>query len=248
MKEDSVEKRLAYLYALQQIDLQLQEIHELKGDLPGIVAELEEKTNALQAKIKELNNVMKTSKIERDNADVEIISLTEKMEKYRGQQLQVKNNKQYDALSKEIDGAEEKIKKLETEMETLEGKINAAKTDLEGLSTQFEESDTELTERQKDLREVNKEHEKEETKFRKERVKISSYIDKPDLTRYERISKAKGGNAIVALKRDSCGGCFNRIPPQKILELRQNSFIYNCEHCGRIVVSNEIVEKSTSLA
>ena len=98
MKDNSVEKRLAYLFALQQVDLQLQEIHELKGDLPNIVEELETTVNGLKSKIKELNDTIKKSKIGRDDADVEILSLTEKMEKYRSQQLQVKSNKQYDAL------------------------------------------------------------------------------------------------------------------------------------------------------
>ena len=248
MKDNSVEKRLAYLFALQEIDLQLQEIQEFKGDLPSVVALLEERVNELKSKIKELNDVIKKSKIGRDDADVEILSLTEKIEKYRSQQLQVKSNKQYDALSKEIDAAEEKIKKLEKEMEALDGTVQAAKTDLETLNAQLEENSNELTEKQKELREVNKEHEKEETKFRREREKISAGVEKSDLTRYERIFNAKGGKAIVSVKREACGGCFNRIPPQRILELRQNSFFYTCEHCGRIVVSDEIIEKSHSLA
>ena len=132
-------------------------------------------------------------------------------------------------------------------METFEGTINAAKTDIESLTKQLEESSAELADRQKELKEVNKEHEKEETKFRKEREKLAAMIDKTDLTRYERIFNAKGGKAIVSVKRESCGGCFNRVPPQKILELRQNSYFYTCEHCGRIIVSNEVVEMSSSL-
>ena len=101
---------------------------------------------------------------------------------------------------------------------------------------------------QKELREVTKEHEKEESKLRRERDKIAAQISKGDLGLYDRISNAKSGTAVVAVKRNACGGCFNRIPPQKILELRQNSNLFTCEHCGRILVSDGIVEMCNSLA
>ena len=248
MKETSVEKRLSRLYALQQVDIQLQEINELKGDLPGVVKELENSVSSSKGKVKELNDLIKRLKVQRDEADVSIISLGEKIEKYKSQQLQVKSNKQYDALSKEIDTSQETIRKLEKEMEAAEGKMQTAKSDIETITASLEEVSADLSEKQKELREVTKEHEKEETKLRKEREKIAAQIEKSDIERYDRISGAKGGSAVVAVKRGACGGCFNRIPPQKILELRQNQVIFTCEHCGRILVSDEVVEMSNSVA
>lgn len=248
MKEQSVEKKLTYLYALQQVDIQLQEINELKGDLPSVVKELDSQVAETKKKIKELNDLIKQSKVTRDDADVQIISLAEKIEKYKGQQLQVKSNKQYDALSKEIDLSQAHISKLEKEMEAAEGRIQVAKTDIETVTMKLDELASELSDKQKELREVTKEHEKEESKLRREREKIAAQIEKADLDRYERISNAKGGTAVVAVKRNACGGCYNRIPPQKILELRQNSNLFTCEHCGRILVSDEVVEMSTALA
>jgi hypothetical protein len=233
-----------YLFQLQQIDNELFQIRELKGDLPDIVENLSEQISATKSNIKELNDLMKQLRKDRDAADVEIISLNEKIEKYKSQQLQVKSNKQYDALSREIDMATEKISRLEKEMESSEGKMQVTKTDLEKLTTSLEELTAEYDERQKELKEVNKEHEKEESKFVQQREKILTKIEKSDIERYERIRKAKGGKAIVPVKRGSCGGCFNRIPPQKILELRQNAKLFMCEHCGRILVSDEIVEMS----
>lgn len=242
-----MQKRLLYLFQLQQIDNELHQIRELKGDLPEIVENLSEQIEGTKLKIKELSGLMKQLRKDRDAADVEIVALNEKIEKYKTQQLQVKSNKQYDALSREIDMATEKISKLEKEMELYEGKMQVTKTDVEKLTATLEELSAEYEERQKELKEVNKEHEKEETKFIKQREKILSKIEKGDIERYERIRKAKGGKAIVPVRRGACGGCFNRIPPQRMLELRQNVKLYTCEHCGRILVSDEIVELSQTV-
>ena len=242
-----MENTLRLLYTLQQVDLQLQEIHELKGDLPAIVGELEAKVSDMTSRLKELEKTVKQSKIDRDKADSDIVNLAEKSEKYKGQQLQVKSNKQYDALTKELELAQERTLKLQKDMELLEGKMQLAKADAAVVSTQLEEISVEYDERKKELKEVNKEHEKEELKFRHEREKLLARIKKEDFDRYERIQRAKGGTAVVPVKRGACGGCFSRVPPQKMLEIRQNTRLFMCEHCGRILVSDQIAEKSPAL-
>ncbi len=241
-----MEDKLKFLYALQQVDTQLQEVHELKGDLPGIVAELEAKVKGHADKIKELTSIMKKSKIDRDAADVEIIDLQEKVEKYKGQQLHVKSNKQYDALTKEIEMAEQRAIKLEKDMEILEGRMQIAKTDLEAVKVIHDGVFEELEEKQGELGEINREHEDEELRLQHQREKILVRIDKMDIERYERIRKAKNGKAVVPIKRNACAGCFKAVPPQKILEIRQNLTFYVCEHCGRIIVSDQIVEMSSA--
>ncbi len=245
MKETSVENKLKFLFALQKTDSQLQEVHGLKGDLPMIVEELGEKVTALNTKIKELNGGIKQLKIDRDKADMEIIDLADKIKKYKNQQLNVKSNKQYDALTREIDTAEKKSVQLEKDMESFEGQLEITKKDLAIATSQMEETEEELNERKKELKVVNKEHEKEELTLQHQRDKLIVRLEKSDIERYERIKKAKGGTAIVPIKRDACGGCYSRVPPQKILEIRQNSKLYACEHCGRILVSDHIVNIST---
>lgn len=242
-----METMLTSLYALQQVDLQLEEIADLKGELPGLVANLEAQVEDVTTKLKNLNEQITNLKIARDNADVEILASTEKIEKYKTQQLEVKSNKQYDALAKEIDSATEGIANYEKEMQSFEGKMTTATSDVAALNARLSELTAELQEKSGELDEVNKEHEKEESKLLLERKRIVADVPKGDLERYERIRKAKGGKAIVPVKRNSCGGCFNLIPPQKILELRQNNRMYMCEHCGRMVVSDEIVSRSMSL-
>jgi predicted nucleic acid-binding Zn-ribbon protein len=241
-----VETKLKFLYALQQVDTHLQEVMELKGDLPSLVAELEAKVKGLNDRVKELNKLLKQSKIDRDSADVEIVDLGEKVEKYKSQQLQVKSNKQYDALTKEIEMAEQRSEKLEKEMDSYEGRMQLVKTDLEALTQQCEEATAEYDEKKKELHELNKEHEEEELKLKHEREKLLARIDKTDLERYERIKNAKNGKAIVPIRRAACGGCFNRVPPQTLLEIRQNMKFFVCEHCGRIMVSDQIVEMSSA--
>jgi hypothetical protein len=243
-----LETRLTYLFALQQVDSQLQEIHELKGDLPRIVAELQGTLDGSSKKLKELTELVTQLKIDRDNTDVELISCSEKIEKYKGQQLQVKSNKQYDALSREIETMETLIEQSKKNLEAYEGKIQISQQDIETLSKEIETTTAELTEKKAELAEVNKEHEIEETRLVHEREKIVARIKKEDINRYERIKNAKNGTAVVAIKRNACGGCFNRVPPQKILELRNNNYIYVCEHCGRIIVSDGVVEKSSVLS
>jgi predicted nucleic acid-binding Zn-ribbon protein len=230
------------LYSLQLIDSSLDELQEMKGDLPQIVAELSDKVKGKLAQKKELEDTVKKSLIGRDQADVDIINLKEKIEKYKTQQFQVKTNKQYDTLAREIDTAQEKITKLQKSMEVLENKASLAKEDAEKLAPEIEAMQSELTVNKKELNIVNKEHEDEELKLQHEREKIVSRITKSDYQMYSRIRKAEEGRAIVPVKRSSCGGCFNRVTPQRVLELRKNAALLACERCGRILVSDEIVE------
>jgi len=230
------------LYALQRVDSNLDELHELKGDLPHLVEVLEKKLEEKDALRNSLEVTVKQSHIRRDEIDLEIVSTKEKIEKYKEQQFQIKTNKQYDALTREIDLSQERVKTLEKEMETIEGKAANAKTDLETLAPELEELRKELKERQAELDHVNKEHEDEELKLRHEREKLIVRIDKNDVKSYERIRKALGGKAVVAVRRNACGGCFKRVPPQVSVELRKNSRLMTCEHCGRLLVSDDIVE------
>lgn len=243
IKGTPLENTLSFLYALQQVDTQLDEIRELKGDLPDIVARLENRVAEMKAELKNIQDQIKQLRSERDSADIEAVALAEKIEKYKGQQLQVKSNRQYDALSKEIDGAESKILIMEKEVESAEGKMQTLKVDADALTAKIEESTAELGERREELRVVDKEHEKEELKFRHERDKLIVRISASHLEKYERIRKAKGGRAVVAVKGKACGGCFSLVPPQKILELRQNAHLFTCESCGRILVSDDITTK-----
>jgi predicted nucleic acid-binding Zn-ribbon protein len=235
-----LENRLRLLFALQNVDSSIDDLQELKGDLPRIVKELEKNIKDQEISKKELEETVKRSLVSRDEADSEIVGLREKIEKYKAQQFEVKSNKQYDALGREIDYSQERITKLTKELDQLESKAGLAKGDAQNIGPEIERLTAELKEKSAELAEVNKEHEEEELRLRHEREKLVVRIQKADLQMYERIRKAKGGLAVVAVKRNACGGCYNRVPPQRVLELRKNSRMTTCERCGRILVSVEL--------
>jgi predicted nucleic acid-binding Zn-ribbon protein len=243
-----LENRLRNLYALQLIDNNLDEIEELKGDLPSETRSMEETVAGLESTLAKLESEMKAAFTTRDNADSEIINLKEKLERFKKQQFEVRNNKEYDALSREMDAATASIAKHEKEMESAESKATIARTDIDALKIKLTESHEILKEKRIALAEVSKSTEAEELRYGHERQKVVARIDKADLIAYERIRKAKKGKAVVPVKRGACGGCFNRVPPQKLLELRLNNMLYTCERCGRIVVSDEISEASPKVA
>ncbi len=237
-----MENRLRTLFALQQVDTSLDELNELKGDLPMVVAALQASLDDKIAAKQNLDQLVTSCHVRRDEVDVEIISLREKIEKYKEQQFQIKTNKQYDALSREIDAAQNRIIQLQKEMEAFEGKAEVAKKDRKAIEPEIEDARKGLAERREELEEVNKEHEEEELKLQHEREKLVVRIDKNDLKTYERIRKAKLDKAVVPVRRNACGGCYTRVPPQTVLELKKHSQIKICEHCGRILVSDEIAE------
>lgn len=242
-----MENKLRSLYLLQLVDRALDELEQLKGDLPSEKKSLEEEIARLEARRGELEQTLRSSFAARDLADSEIIAYREKAERYKSQQLGVRNNREYDALTHEIDFAAESVSRLEKEMHANEDKGIQAKGEIEAVDAQIKELRSVLEEKLIALAEISKTNEEEELKYRHEREKIIVRLDRSHLDAYDRIRKAKKGRAIVPVKRGACGGCFAKVPPQKILELRQHDRIYHCEHCGRIIVSDEIAE-STSLA
>jgi hypothetical protein len=241
-----LENKLRNLYTLQNIDSNLDELEEMKGDLPAEIGGLEDRANELRSHKTALEESMRNAFAMRDGADSEILSLKEKVERYKSQQYTVRNNREYDALTKEMDSATETIARLEKEMDQLEGKATTARNDIAIVTGQLEELNKVLEEKRAALAEVSRANEAEEEKYRHDRQKLVVRIPKADLATYERIRKAKRGKAIVSVKRGACGGCYNRVPPQMILELRQNNRLFMCEHCGRILVSDEIVESASS--
>ena len=235
-----MEETLRLFYSLQKIDSNLDDVERMKGDLPAIVAQLQNKVESLQTSINERQNFINASVAARNKADNDIVDFKQKLERYKTQQYQVRNNKEYDAITKEIDFATESIKNLETQFTTFETKMTGAKNEVAELTKQLEEATAELEEKKTELVEVSKETEDEELQYQHEREKIIARLKADQLARYELIRKGRGGVAVASLRRNSCSGCNNRIPPQHIFEIRKSKSFYLCQHCGRIIVSEEL--------
>ena len=235
-------ERLSALYELQLIDEQLDELAELRGDLPAAVNELKSEIQTHQDQIDAKENEKKESLKKRKENDSEIFDLKEGLKKFKSQLYQVRNNKEYDALTKEIDHTEGEIEKLEGENKAFEDLVEQLKREINELSPEMDRLNEEMKEKEEELKQIIKANEKEEVKLQEKREQAVEKVKKPDYSSYTRIRKALGGKAVATIHRSACSGCHNVVPPQRQLEIRQNKRLYSCESCGRIIVSSEIAE------
>lgn len=241
IKEVSVEEKLKSLFNLQTIDSNIDEIQILKGELPMEVSDLEDemagletRTNKLEEELDKIEEETKANKQSKKEA-------TAIIKKYEKQQGNVKNNREFEALSKEIELQNLQIQLIEKHMGDSVEKVDAKKELMEESQAQIKEKKKDLTLKKKDLEKIITETEKEEKGLEKKSDKASKIIEERIITAYHKIRKTyQNGLAVVKFDRDSCGGCFNKIPPQRQLEIRQRKKLIVCEHCGRILVDPEI--------
>jgi len=242
--EQTVEQKLKALYELQNIHTKIDKIRQVRGELPMEVADLEDDVLGLETRIQ---------KIKADLDDLEDSIVTRKntikdaqaaIKRYDTQLKEVKNNREYDALTKEIEiqgldiqVSEKKIKEHGFEITSKTEIYEAAKAELEGRKKDLET-------KRKELGVITAETEKEEQDLQKKADNAEPTIDERLLVAYKRLRKnAINGLAVVTIDRDSCSGCFNQIPPQRQLDIRQRKKIIVCEHCGRILVDEALTHE-----
>ncbi|MEE4256045.1 MAG: C4-type zinc ribbon domain-containing protein [Bacteroidales bacterium] len=231
------------LFTLQQIDSQIDKIRIVRGELPLEVQDLEDEIVGLETRVN--NHKTDIEAIEKNikEKQEDIKNSLALIKKYEDQQMNVRNNREYDSLSKEIE-----FQTLEIQL--AEKRINESKLALETKTEEIKTSEELLSERKKDLEIKNSEladivteTEKEEKDLVDLSEKQHGVINDRLLTAYHRIRKnARNGLAVVKIERDACGGCFNKIPPQHQLDIRMHKKIIVCEYCGRILVDDVIAE------
>ena len=241
-KELPVGEKLKRLYELQLIDSEIDQIQVLKGELPMEVSDLEDEIAGLQTRIERLKQNIDdlAGEVSRHNANIQEADAL--ILRYKSQMDNVKNNREYDALSKEIEMQElekqlssKKIREFQAQQETKQETLNAAE---ERLGTKSSELETKKVE----LKEIIAKTEKEEEKLNKKSDKAKKDIEDRLLKAYEKIrSNYRNGLAVVTVERDACGGCFNSIPPQVQLEIGLHKKVLVCEHCGRILVDENVL-------
>ncbi|MCF6270268.1 MAG: C4-type zinc ribbon domain-containing protein [Melioribacteraceae bacterium] len=234
--------KLVTLFSLQLIDDELDELEELRGDLPLRVNALNARIKEMQEQIDEKEKLKSDSLEKRKTNEAEIERLDVSLKRFKAQLYQVRNNKEYDALTKEIDHSESEIERLIAENAAMETNGEKLKIEIEDLTPNVDELNVDLKENQVELKKIIKENEIEEIKLKDKREKVAAKVKKPDYNVYMRIRKALRGKAIVKINRAACSGCHNIVPPQRQIELRQNKRLFTCESCGRILVSQEIVD------
>ncbi len=240
-KEISVESKLRALYELQTVVSEVDKIKVLRGELPLEVQDLEDEIAGLKTRLINLDHEIKNLETSVNNKKIAIKESQLLITKYTEQQNNVRNNREFDSLSKEIE-----FQNLEIELS--EKRIKEFTTDMKEKEEAIVSSKKLLIERQDDLQRKKAELQEiqEETKIEEERLKaksekIESFIESRLLTAFKRIRKnARNGLAVVTIQRDACGGCFNKIPPQRQMDIANRKKIIVCEYCGRILVDQNI--------
>ena len=240
----SMYEKIMALYELQKIDSQIDEINKIKGELPLEVEDLEDEIAGLQtrianinAEIEGLNNLTKQRKREIDQAQIQIAKYTE-------QQNNVRNNREFDAISKEIEYQQLEITLAEKRLKEYAGAIKAKKASLESTDALLAERNVDLTAKKTELESIEGETAAQIEELSAQGDAAKAKIDERLLGAYNRIrSKVHNGLAVVTVKRDACSGCFNRIPPQRQSDIRQGKKLIVCEYCGRILVPDTEVEE-----
>ncbi|MBS1745065.1 MAG: hypothetical protein JST21_02725 [Bacteroidetes bacterium] len=241
VKEYSVEEKLSSLARLQKIDSKLDEIKILKGELPMEVSDLEDEIQGLysrQTKIEEKINGITEFIEQKKNVIKESDAL---VKKYQKQSDAVKNNREYEAITKEIETQELEGQHAEKLIRDANEELAAEVKSLEHTKKLIAAKDTTLNQKKGELEKIIVDTEKEEKQYSKISNEARENIDPRLLNSYDRIRKSyRNGLAVVPVERDACGGCFNAIPPQRQSEIRQHKKIIVCENCGRILVDEEL--------
>ena len=240
-KDISIEEKLRALYELQSVVSDIDKIKTLRGELPLEVQDLEDEIAGLKTRLKNLDEEIRNLDTAINNKKIAIKDSQALITKYTEQQNNVRNNREFDSLSKEIE-----FQNLEIQLS--EKRIKEFTTDLAEKKDAIATSDKLLKERvddldrkKKELEEITEETKIEEEKLKAKSEKIESFIEPRLLTAFKRIRKnARNGLAVVTIQRDACGGCFNKIPPQRHLDIASRKKIIVCEYCGRILVDKDI--------
>ena len=240
----SMQEKILALYELQKIDSKIDGINKVKGELPLEVQDLEDEMAGMKtriehinAEIEELNSLTKQRKREVDQAKIMIGN-------YKEQQNNVRNNREYDAISKEIEYQELEIELAEKRLKEYAGGIKAKKLQLEEAENQMKEREADLAAKKAELEGIEAETAPLVEEYGVQEAQAKEKIDERLLAAYERIRRnVRNGLAVMTVKRDACGGCFNRIPPQRQADIRQGKKIIVCEYCGRILVADPEAEQ-----
>lgn len=234
-----MQKVLNYLKDLQELDSQLAQLESLRGDLPQQVNRLKKELKNKQDDLTSIEEQLRNYQTEKGTAEIDIKSLDEKEKQYQSQLFEVKNNREYDAVTHEIETVKSSIGEKEGRILELMDLEEAAKQSLEEGKQALDQLSSELEKTQKELDKKLAQTEKDELALKHEKEKIIRAMDNRTFAAYDRIRKNKAGVAVVPVIRNACGGCFKSLPPQRILEIRQMDRIKLCEVCGRILVWDE---------
>jgi len=241
--EISIEKKLVALYSLQQIDSQIDRIRIVRGELPLEVEDLEDEIAGLETRVD--NHIQEVQSVEKQLHDrqISIKDCQTLIKRYEEQQNNVRNNREYDALTKEIEFQSLEIQLAEKRIREFNAQLTTSREEIESAQKILSERRNDLDVKRNELSDIVTETELEEKALIHKSEEQQHFIEERLLTAYKRIRKnARNGLAVVGVERDACGGCFSAIPPQRQLDIRLHKKIIVCEYCGRILVDKELAD------
>ncbi len=240
-QEVSVEDKLKSLFKLQSYLSEIDRIKTLRGELPLEVADLDDEIAGLGTRINNFQLEMKQLEENTKQQKVKIETVKAKIEKYNKQLDNVRNSKEYDHLSKEIEFETLEIALSEKHIREFEQEINTIKEQVDEANNQLKDKSADLDHKKKELDDIVSETKTKEEKIREKIKRTETTIEPRLLTAFKRIRKnARNGLGVVPIQRGACGGCFNKIPPQKQMDIKLRKKIIVCEYCGRIMIDPEI--------
>jgi predicted nucleic acid-binding Zn-ribbon protein len=235
--EISIEERLKALFELQRVDSEIDKIKILRGELPLEVQDLEDELAGLETRITNFEEEIKGLESAVAAKKSEITNANGLIKKYKEQQNNVRNNREFDSLSKEIEFQTLEIELCEKRIREFSAQVKSKKEVIDSSKAHLNERMTDLKNKKKELEDIIADTQKEEQNLVKKSKEFEVIIEPRLIAAYKRIrGNARNGLAVVSVERDACGGCFNKIPPQRQLEIRSRKKIIVCEYCGRILV------------
>lgn len=248
--EATVEQRLQALYDLQVIDSKIDKIRTIRGELPLEVQDLEDEVAGLETRTQKAADGIKALEDDISAKKIQIKESQAAIAKYKEQQNNVRNNREYDSLTKEIEFQELEIQLAEKRIKEFQLGIENKKEANASAVEKLAQTKAEWEHKKNELEEIIAETEKEEQDLSKQSAKAEELIEARLLTAYKRIrDNARNGLAVVPVLRNACGGCFNKIPPQRQLDINMHKKVIVCEHCGRVLIDpamagiEEVVEE-----
>ncbi len=242
--ESTVAQKLDALLKLQQIDSNLDSLKKVRGALPEEVGDLEDELAGYQTRIDKFNQELKSLEDEITARKESIKSSEALIKKYEDQQMNVRNNREYDAITKEMELQALEIQIAEKKIKEAQAAIEAKNEEIEETKALMDERAKDLETKKKELEVITSESQDEEKTLLKSREKACKAIEERLLIGYNKIrNNAINGLAVVVVKRGACGGCFNVVPPQRQVDIKEKKKIIICEHCGRILADVEEVKE-----
>ncbi len=241
----AIEEKLHTLYKIQQTDTRIDKIYLLRGELPLEVQDIEDEVEGLKTRIANASDEIAAAESANASNRAKIAECVEALAKYNAQRDNVKNNREYDSITKEIEFQD--LEKLTCEKRIREADflIEEKKALIEETTARLVLREEDLTNKRKELETIVEETSKDEEALLKEREALAAKIDERMMIAYNKVrSNTKNKLAVVTVKRDACGGCFNKIPPQRQIDIASSKKIIVCEYCGRILVNADFEKES----